>query len=286
MLSNFSSAKSKYFLLPVDLFLVRNGISEGSVVIKRRRNDYQFPPKVLRAFSSVHSSRWRLTQLGQLQARATGRWIAEQHPDAFGAYLTGEYVRSLETSCLLDLPGASWLPSLYLRPRDYGRHSALGGGAGRAQRERVMAARKRDSFYWAPPNGESLAHMKLRIERVMSWIRKNVPSSGAAIVVANKDVLESVRIKIEQISQMDYMEKIIQPPKRHTLHNCSVLQYTRRNPLTGEIVPEYKWMRIATPWLGRRFVPEQFEQIIGKYYSNSELLTEVSNVQRIFPEYS
>ena len=286
MLSKFSSVKSNYFLLPVDLILIRNGLSEGSVMIKRYQNNFHFSKKVLHAFSSVHSSRWRLTQLGQIQARSTGKWISENYPKKFDAYLTGEYVRSLETACLLNLEGASWVPSLYLRPRDYGGYTSLNKFQGSEQEKKIMEERKRDSFYWAPPNGESIAHMKLRIERVMNWIRKNVPNNGAAIIIANKDIMESVRIKIEHISQMDYMEKIIQPPKNHILHNCSVLHYTRRNPITGEIVPDYKWIRISTPWLGKRFIPEHFETIISKYYDNSELLAEVSNVQRIFPEYS
>ena len=145
-----------------------------------------------------------------------------------------------------------------------------------------MRDKSRDAFYWTPPNGESIAHLTLRTERVIYWIRNHVPENGSALIVTHKDVMESLRIRIERISQMDYKEKVDDPPNQHKLQNASILQYTRRNPKTNEIVPHYRWMKILTPWLGKYYIPKDFEPIIMKHYGNSELIGEVSNVPHIF----
>ena len=47
-------------------------------------------------------------------------WLKEKFPKGFDALMTGEYVRSLETSAYLGIPHAKWQKSLYLRPRDMG----------------------------------------------------------------------------------------------------------------------------------------------------------------------
>ncbi|KAH0785362.1 phosphoglycerate mutase family protein [Histomonas meleagridis] len=281
---NYTQQRGNIYL-PVDLLIVRNGASEGSVMLQKRKaqKDPDFDQKYHETLGKVHNSKWRLTKLGTIQSRAAGRWISENFPH-FDAYLTSEFVRSLETACCLNLDGAHWLPSLYLRPRDFGNFSRLDQNISQEQFKRYMLERARDSFYWAPPNGESIAHLTLRTERVVYWLRRHVPAHGSAIIVTHKDVMESFRIRIEKISEMDYKSMIMEPSQNHVLHYSSILHYTRRNPKTGEVVPYYQWMRIVTPWLGKHYTPNEFEPIVSKHYGNAELLAEVSNVPRIFSD--
>lgn len=284
MLSSVFSARNKshYPYLPIDLVIVRNGASDGSIVIHERRRKTELDLKdYKKKLAKVHNSKWRLTKFGQLQAKIAGKWIVENFPNRFNAYLTGEYVRSLETAALLNLEGAKWIPSIYLRPRSFGSFSELDRRFSEAEFEQAMKEKSRDSFYWTPPNGESIAHLTLRTERVIHWIRNRVPETGAVIIVTHKDVMECIRIRMERISQMEYMSKISQPPQYNKLHYCSILQYTRRNPFTNEVVPYYEWMRILTPWLGKHSMPTKFQKIARQHYGNAELMAEVSNVPHI-----
>ncbi|OHT03767.1 phosphoglycerate mutase family protein [Tritrichomonas foetus] len=284
---NFSRLERQiksYPHLPVDLIIVRNGASDGSVIINAGKKGIEKMKKYKPELRKVHNSKWRLTEFGIFQAKAAGRWIKENFSKPFDAYLTGEYIRSLETAARLDLKEAKWIPSLYLRPRDFGAFSELDRQFSKAEFNEHMREKSRDSFYWTPPNGESIAHLTLRTERVINWIRTHVPENGSAIIVTHKDVMDCLRIRIERISQMDYKKKVAEPPFNHILYYGSILQYTRRNPNTNEVVPHYRWMRVITPWLGKHFSPPEFEPIITKHYGNSELIGEVSNVPHLFKE--
>ncbi|EAY01786.1 hypothetical protein TVAG_111430 [Trichomonas vaginalis G3] len=273
---------SQFGRFPVDMVIVRNAISEGAIAIKKKQLglSYTMDEKL----QNLHPSRWRLTNFGRLQAECTGNWINEHFPLQFDAYITGEFVRSIETAATMKLKGALWKPSLYLRPREFGNYSLLSRGVNpkEVQASRNIKEKVRDSFYWTPPNGESIAQLTLRTERVIHWIRNRVPADGSVVIVTNKDIMEALRIRIEKISQSDYDRRINHCPKDESLHYCSILHYSRRNPKTGEIVPRYSWMRICTPWLGKNYAKEDFKEIYEISYKNEELLAEVSNVPCLF----
>ena len=96
--------------------------------------------------------------------------------------------------------------------------------------------------------------------------------------------MEAIRVRIENISQADFVKKIANCPVNEQLNYCSVLHYSRRNPRTGEIVPKYSWFRVVTPWMGKHFTKEGFSSIQQIHYSNEDLLAEVSNIPRLFEE--
>jgi broad specificity phosphatase PhoE len=258
--------------LPVDLLLVRNGMSQGFYALTPASASDESTRARL---SQVHSSKWRLTARGRKEAKMAGEWIRENFKRPFDAYLTGEFLRSLETAAYLELPDAKWVPSLYLRPRDFGTFADMNRQFNNQEFEHHMTEKARDSFYWTPPNGESIAHLSLRSERIMHWIRSHVPADGSAIVVTHKDVIETIRIRIEIISQMEYHDKIANAPPHLSLYHGSVLHYTRRNPDTGVVHPRYQWMRVSTPALGKRAIPTKFETFEVRMLCNKELLEEV-----------
>ena len=270
---NFSRLSPKPIAkLPIDLVLVRNGMSEVAIAIKKARLGKK--TEIDEHFLHLHNSKWRLTKLGVEQAKATGNWI-KQNFSRFDAYLTGEYSRSLETAASLGLPDAKWMPSLYLRPRDYGLLASLDFLPSKKELAKHMANRERDAFYWTPPNGESIAHLTLRTERVIHFLRTNVPTDGSAIIVTHRDVMETMRIRLEHILQLDYPEVIMNAKGPYKLNYCSVLHYTRRNPKTGELSPLYKWMRIVTPWVGTDHDDKKFMEIKFRKFTNESLMSEI-----------
>lgn len=273
----------------MNLVLVRNGIAEKTSEIKGISRRYD--PFVINKLNEQHDSKWRLTKRGVQQAKAAGEWLKANFHDEFDVLMTGEYIRSLETAALLNIPNARWVKSLYLRTRDRGSVDRIlhpctaeeHGNPSKAERKRRMVEeeKKRDKFYWTPPGGESLAHLALRTERVLHWIRQHIHPSGSALIVTHKTVMESIRIDIERISQLNYTEKIENPQESMVLHYGSILQYTRRNPNTGEEVPKYRWVRVVTPWMPDKANPK-WHALHTIHNGNSELLAEVSDVPHLF----
>ena len=109
--------------MPIDLVLVRHGAAEGNLAFKesRKGNNALFTNE----FMSRHESKWSLTSEGRHQAIETGKWIQENISPFFGAYLTSEYIRALETAALLNFPNAHWEKNGFLRERNFGRLSSL-----------------------------------------------------------------------------------------------------------------------------------------------------------------
>ena len=123
MLLGSSSKRAHAKELPINLVFVRNGISEGTVAMKKRAaHDPSFIDDIT---TREQNSKWRLTNLGKMQARAAGRWLQSNITNKFDAFITGEFVRSAETAGYLNLPNAKWTRSLYLRPRDFGSFPEL-----------------------------------------------------------------------------------------------------------------------------------------------------------------
>ena len=52
---------------------------------------------------------------------------------------------------------------------------------------------------------------------------------GLTVQLTNKDVMEAIRVRIENISQADFVKKITNCPASEQLNYCSVLHYSRRN---------------------------------------------------------
>ena len=272
MLSQLSNNKP----MPINLVIVRNGFSEGALALLQKDTN------VLKKLGSSHNSKWRLTDCGKLQALETGIWLQKNFKNQFSAFLTGEYIRSLETAAGLKIPNAKWLPSLYLRPRDFGSLADFNRTRNENEIAEQMAQRERDSFYWTPPHGESIAHLTLRTRRIIHWIKSHVPSTGSVLIVTHKDVMETFRIRIERISQMEYKQAILHPPRQNRLNHCSIIHYTRQDPITKQLDPHYKWMRIITPWMGKDFITNNFSKIVHRTYSNEELLAQVSIFPHLF----
>eukprot|EP01133_Synstelium_polycarpum_P014927 gene14927-17651_t len=104
---------------PFELVLVRHGQSEGNEAQSRsKKGDLSaYTPE----FKKKHSSTYRLTDKGILQAKIAGKWVRENVAEVFDRYYTSEYVRAMETASLLGLDEAKWLTEIQLRERDKGK---------------------------------------------------------------------------------------------------------------------------------------------------------------------
>jgi broad specificity phosphatase PhoE len=265
--------------MPIDLVLVRHGAAEGNLAFaeSRKGNHEFFTPQ----FMETHESKWRLTREGRRQADVTGRWIRRHVRTHFDRCVASEYVRALETAALLDIPNANWERDCFLRERNFGQVSSLSYQERDRRFQNALRLRELDSFYWAPPSGESLANVALRVDYVIDSLAESQHRLRSAILVSHFNVIQVFRTRIEVIGQLDFERELVHADRWHKLQNCSVIHYTRRHPMTHEIAPVYKWMRFATPWLGDRFGNPLWEEIRYRYFTNDQILKQVEEHSKV-----
>jgi len=259
--------------MPIDLILVRHGESEGNAANTRsRKGDHSdFTPE----FLARHSSEWRLTDRGIRQIKATGEWIKTNIALPFDRYYTSEYVRAMETAVILDLPGAVWYVESYLRERDYGILDIA------SQKERVekygdyLKKRKNNPLFSIPPNGESLADLCLRTDRVLNTLHREC-SLKRVIIVCHGEVMEALEIRIKRLLEMDYKKSISDSAK---IFNGQIVHYTRCNPQTGEIASHINWVRSIRP--EDPSYSREWQEIFRSKYSNENLMSIVSQFPRM-----
>ena len=148
-----------------EIVLVRHGESEGNLAFNRSvAGDHSLYAD---EFLERHSSFWRLTDQGRAQALTTGEWMRKHIDVGFDSFFSSEYLRALETAALLKLPDARWKPEVMLRERDWGEYDLASQLERRVAFKRYEARRRRESLFWAPPGGESLAQVVQRVDSVL-----------------------------------------------------------------------------------------------------------------------
>lgn len=264
--------------MPIDLVLVRHGQSEGNAAVhlSRQGDDSAFTEE----FLSRHSGEWRLTDLGIKQAKAAGAWIHAHIGPMFDRYYVSDYIRARETAAHLGLPEATWYREFFLRERDQGELDVVSGAVRRARYAESLGRRGVQPFYWKPPNGESLADVCLRIDRVIQTLHREC-ADKRVIIVSHGEAMWALRTRLERISQEEWkrLEGSKDPADR--INNGQVIHYTRRDPATGEVAPYLNWVRFICPsrpeWSREAWAP-----IRRQTSTNEELLAEVETYPRIF----
>jgi len=261
---------------PYELVLVRHGQSEGNEAVSRsKKGDLSaYTPE----FKNKHSSNYRLTDKGVEQAKVAGKWIRDNISDHFDRYYTSEYVRAMETAALLDLPDAKWYTEIMLRERDKGQFDNVSWLERNEKYGDEMKKRKRDAFFWAPPNGESLAAVCNRLAHVGNTLRREC-SNKRVIIVCHGEIMWALRVRLERLSQIRFAQIQASKDPKETIHNSQVLHYSRIHPVTGEIFPVFRFLRSVCPWKPE-YSTEGWMEFERPMYSNEELLTSVHTVKR------
>eukprot|EP00013_Stygamoeba_regulata_P029115 CAMPEP_0177655688 /NCGR_PEP_ID=MMETSP0447-20121125/15118_1 /TAXON_ID=0 /ORGANISM="Stygamoeba regulata, Strain BSH-02190019" /LENGTH=340 /DNA_ID=CAMNT_0019159659 /DNA_START=94 /DNA_END=1116 /DNA_ORIENTATION=+ len=265
--------------LPIDLVLVRHGESEGNLAqrFSKKGDDRMWTPE----FQSRHTSRYRLTDDGRRQAVEAGKWIRKHLPGHFDRYYCSEYARAMETAGLLGMDNADWFVEFYLREQDRGVLAGRSTLQRKKYHQEEMRYAKTDSFYWTPPGGESMANACLRIDRFLDSLKKNC-SGFKVLVVCHGNMMKGFRVRLERMSQTAYREfeerSSVDPKLK--MHNCQIMHYSRRDPITGRVYPELRWKRSVCPWDASKSTNE-WEEITRPHFSNAALLDAVSHIPQI-----
>ena len=266
--------------MPVDLVLVRHGRSEGNEAREQsKRGDSS---AYTDQFRVRRNREWRLTDLGIAQARAAGAWIGHHVAPTFSRYYTSEYLRARETAGHLGLPEACWVQDILLRERSWGRADFVMPESERYELFAAeLSARREDPCYWRPPEGESLAEVCLRVERVLARLTRECPG-GSCVVVTHEDVMWAARFMLERMTQQQWRVLLLSDDPCDKIHNGQVLHYTRRDPLSGDCADTFSWVRSACP-CDRSRGREEWRRIEPARFTNDELLADVATVERLVP---
>jgi len=195
--------------LPVDLVLVRHGESEGNIV-KARGDTSVWNGE----FGGRHTSKYRLTDRGRLQAQQAGAWLRAEFGSTFDVFFTSEYVRAIETAAHLGIPGAIWTLDRYLRERDNGIFSGKPSTSPNAIAEAAQEKRRRarDLYFYAPPGGESIASACQRVDLFLSNLAESC-SGLRVLAIVHRNVLQAFRIVLESIPQLKFDQVFIHDPE-------------------------------------------------------------------------
>ncbi|EFA86670.1 phosphoglycerate mutase domain-containing protein [Heterostelium album PN500] len=261
---------------PYELVLVRHGQSEGNEAQSRsKRGDLSaYTPE----FKKKHSSTYRLTDKGIQQAKIAGKWVRENIAQVFDRYYTSEYVRAMETASLLGLEESKWLTEIQLRERDKGKMDNISWTEKNEKFGHEMELRKRDSFFWAPPGGESIANICTRVEHTFTTLRREC-ANKRVVIVCHGEIMWAFRVRLERLSQIRFHQLQSSKDPRDQIHNTSILWYTRVHPKTGEIFPYFKFLRSVCPWRPEYSAPGWLE-FDRPVYTNEELMESVRTVPR------
>lgn len=264
--------------LPIDLVLIRHGESEGNAA---KRLAEAGDETLISELSKRHTSTFRLSERGRDQAVLAGEWLRKEFSGEkrFDKYYVSEYFRAMETAALLGFQDAKWLCDTYLRERSWGEIETS------LEKERLkkysesLKMRKKEPFFWEPPNGESFAELCLRIDRFIDTLRREC-GDKRVVVGCHGETILGIRIKLEGISPWRFRELYFSKDNRDIIYNCQIIHYSRKNPKTEEITPYLNWVRMIRPTT-KPVERMAWQEIQRPRYSNEDLLKIVNTVSPV-----
>ncbi len=263
--------------MPEHLVLVRHGQSEANIVQQRFKRD---PATVApEGFFDRHDSQMRLSPTGREQASACGDWLRGNGLGDFDRYYVSPHTRTAETAATLAL-GGPWSLDLRWRERDWGEFGVL-GGTERAERFALSQKLKdQHKWYWCPPGGESLATgVHGRFRDILDTLHREA-AGLRVIAVTHGEMIDVARFVLERLTPDEWLAQDRDPAYR--VHNCQVLHYTRRDPVSGELHPKVRWMRSVCPWDPTcSWQDGAWREIYRRQYSDAELMTLVESHRRL-----
>lgn len=211
---------------PAALWLVRHGESAANVA-----RNAALAARVAEIGLDVADAEIPLSPLGERQARALGRWFAEQPDDARPTVVVASpYARAQRTAALIVEAGAA-APAVTgahgivlderWREKELGLFHTLTRYGVEARYPEQWALRQRlGSFYYRPPNGESGADVAFRIRSALQGLAQ-AHAGERVLVVCHQIVILSARYVLDRLS-VDELDALW---RRYDLANCSVTTY-------------------------------------------------------------
>ena len=258
--------------MPLRLLLVRHGQSEGNLM--------EDDPVLAEKLKDVPNNELRLTKEGVRQAQAAGDWIRNYLAEdkSFAGRTEGfvsTFVRAKETAGHLKL-GVDWRFSPFIVERDWGHFEQLS----EEEQKRYKAGKKRNPLYTTMPNGQSLSSLLVGNYLFFGMLHRE-HSENRVVAVCHGERLLTVRYLLERMTDKKFGELIRSRHVGDRVRNCQVVEYSRINPINGDVQRRYQWMRSFCPW-DLREKDLAWKQIFRSKLTDSALLQYTDE----FPRYA
>lgn len=209
---------------PEQLWIVRHGESAGNVA--RDLAEAAGHPMIETGMRDVDIP---LSELGERQARALGRWIAslpqQSHPTVL---LASPYLRARNTAEIvleaasIDTNGITYVVDERLREREFGILDRMTRvGIEKHYPEQAQMRSVLGKFYHRPPGGESWCDVILRLRNMIDTITRDYRRERV-LIVCHQVVVLCLRYLLERMSE----EEILAIDREADVANCSVTSYT------------------------------------------------------------
>lgn len=266
--------------MPNNLVLVRHGQSEANIRIEASKNgdDSLFTDETM----MVPDRSWRLSPLGVMQAQTAGDWIRE-NVERFDRQITSPFIRTRETAAHLDVNDVLWEENRVVRERSWGEIDGISRAHFEKDYELNARFKKKDPLYWSPPGGESIANVaENRVRNLLSTLHRESDGDNV-LVVTHGEFIWATRMTLQRWSDEEFFEFDKDP--EYKIHNCTVIHYTRTNPVTGEVSEKIQWGRKAYPvqvdgqWTMRESAWVEFDRPV---HTSEQLLGKAESMSRYF----
>jgi len=222
---------------PSVLFLLRHGQSAGNVA-----RDAAEAGGLARIDIAMRDMDVPLSALGERQAAAVGRWLAEQTPDERPTVIiSSPYERARETARILaeeawpeDAGRVELEVDERLREREFGLLDRLTrAGITELFPEQAEMRRFLGKFYHRPPGGESWCDVGLRVRSLVDSLRTDL-GDERVLLVTHEVVIKMTRYVLEGLDEAE----VLAIDREAELANCGLTTYdrdpegSRRRPYT------------------------------------------------------
>lgn len=232
--------------MPNDLVFVRHGQSEANVVhgIGKAGGSHE------REHLIDDRPDWqqRLSLKGIEQAKAAKQWIDEHLGGvaSFDGRYVSPFLRTRETAAYIGGEEADgWTIDDRVVERSWGVYGTVPRAEQRSQFPLTEKLRHSTPWYVRFDGGESMPDVYGRFRDFQGTLHRE-QEGRRVIVVSHGDFMNVVRYGAERMLPEQW-EAIDRDP-RYTIRNCSVLHYTRVNPLDEtDIREKITWRRMVYP---------------------------------------
>lgn len=224
------------------LIIVRHGESVGNI------NDAL--PVVAEAPVNSESlsvdEDWQLTEHGNKQAMAAGRWISDAliHSQSQVDFISSTALRAVETSRYLNLfSGACWRQDPRVLEWKIGvPYLSLLAMAKNKSRDEA----KQLLIYQHQTGGESFTDVRDRVKDLLRSIASSRVSS--AVIVTHGGTITAFRSVLERLADDAIVDLHMNP--RQSVGNCELLEYSALDPISCVELGDISWFRRVVPRVG------------------------------------
>lgn len=220
--------------MPNNLVFVRHGQSEANIIQKSDKNG--FSHELSEIVYDRPDWKQRLSELGIEQAKQAKKWIDENMggAESFDLRYFSPFLRTRETAAYIGGEDCGeWIHDDRIVERSWGKYGAL--SQVEREKEFALTARmyKQSPWYVKLDGGESRYEVSNRFRDFQATLHREADGRNV-LVVTHGDMIGIARYNIERMLPEQFEE--MDNDKSQTVKNCSIVQYTRINPVNPDDV--------------------------------------------------